>query len=86
VNPVTQARQPAHDPIQQITALYQAHALGLVRLAFVLTGDRRASLPAQYREEHFPGHLRRPGLLGSVRRIAVTALTAATAAAARYRR
>jgi len=37
---VTQARQPAHDRSQQITALYQAHALGLVRLAFVMTGDR----------------------------------------------
>ena len=35
---MTQARQPAHDPSQQITALYQAHALGLVRLAFVMTG------------------------------------------------
>ena len=40
MNPVTQARQPAHDRSQQITALYQAHALGLVRLAFVMTGDR----------------------------------------------
>ena len=37
---MTQARQPAHDRSQQITALYQAHALGLVRLAFVMTGDR----------------------------------------------
>ena len=37
---MTQARQPAHDRGQQITALYQAHALGLVRLAFVMTGDR----------------------------------------------
>jgi RNA polymerase sigma-70 factor (sigma-E family) len=37
---VTQARQPAHDGSQQITALYQAHALGLVRLAFLMTGDR----------------------------------------------
>jgi RNA polymerase sigma-70 factor (sigma-E family) len=37
---VTQARQPAQEPSQQITALYQAHALGLVRLAFVMTGDR----------------------------------------------
>ena len=37
---MTQARQPAHDPSQQITALYQAHALGLVRLAFVMTGDQ----------------------------------------------
>ena len=37
---MTQARQPALEPSQQITALYQAHALGLVRLAFVMTGDR----------------------------------------------
>jgi RNA polymerase sigma-70 factor (sigma-E family) len=37
---VTQARQAAQDRSQQITALYQAHSLGLVRLAFVMTGDR----------------------------------------------
>ncbi len=35
-----QARQPAQEPSQQITALYQAHAVGLVRLAFLMTGDR----------------------------------------------
>ena len=37
---MTQARQPAHDGSQEITALYQAHALGFVRLAFLMTGDQ----------------------------------------------
>ena len=37
---MTQARQPARDGSQQITALYQAHALGFVRLAFLMTGDQ----------------------------------------------
>jgi RNA polymerase sigma factor (sigma-70 family) len=40
VNPVQQARQPAQEPSQQITALYQTHALGFVRLAFVMTGSQ----------------------------------------------
>ena len=40
---MTQACQPAHDPSQQITALYRAHALGLVRLAFLMTGDQPAA-------------------------------------------
>ncbi len=37
---MTQARQPAHDRSQQITALYQAHALALVKLAVLMTGDQ----------------------------------------------
>ena len=40
MNPVQQARQPAQEPSQQITALYQAHALGFVRLAFLMTGSQ----------------------------------------------
>jgi RNA polymerase sigma-70 factor (sigma-E family) len=40
VNPVTQARQPAQEPSQRITALYEAHALGLVKLAVLMTGDQ----------------------------------------------
>jgi hypothetical protein len=37
---VKQARQPAQEPSQQIRSLYQAHAVGLVRLAFLMTGDQ----------------------------------------------
>jgi RNA polymerase sigma-70 factor (sigma-E family) len=40
VNNLTQARQPASEPDQQITALYQAHALGLAKLAYLMTGDQ----------------------------------------------
>jgi RNA polymerase sigma-70 factor (sigma-E family) len=40
VNSVEQARQSAQEPSQRITALYQVHALGLVRLAFLMTGDQ----------------------------------------------
>src|ERR1700761_7936076 len=38
VNAVTQARTPAQEPDQQITALYQAHALGFARLPFLMPG------------------------------------------------
>ena len=37
---MTQARTPAQEPSEEITALYQAHALGFVRLAFLMTGDQ----------------------------------------------
>ena len=33
----------ARDPAQEITALYQAHALGFVKLAVVMTGDQSAA-------------------------------------------
>ena len=36
MNPLTQAREQD----QQITALYRAHALGLVKLAYLMTGDK----------------------------------------------
>jgi RNA polymerase sigma-70 factor (sigma-E family) len=39
VNPLMQAREPD----QQITALYQAHALGFVKLAVLMTGDQPAA-------------------------------------------
>ncbi len=37
---MTQTRQSAQEPGEQITELYQAHALGFVRLAFLMTGDQ----------------------------------------------
>jgi len=40
VENLTQARQPAREPDQRITALYQSHALGLVKLAYLMTGDQ----------------------------------------------
>jgi RNA polymerase sigma-70 factor (sigma-E family) len=43
VNPLTQARQPARGPSQQVTELYQAHALGLVKLAVLMTGDQQTA-------------------------------------------
>ena len=36
VNPLMQAQQP----VQQVAALYQAHALGFVKLAVLMTGDQ----------------------------------------------
>jgi RNA polymerase sigma-70 factor (sigma-E family) len=37
-------RQPAPETVrQQVTALYQAHALGLVRLAVLMVGDQQAA-------------------------------------------
>jgi DNA-directed RNA polymerase specialized sigma24 family protein len=46
VNPPTNAPAPADtnaDPADQVTALYQAHALGLLRLAVIMLGDRQAA-------------------------------------------
>jgi RNA polymerase sigma-70 factor (sigma-E family) len=41
VEPLTDLRGPAPDSVrQQVTALYQAHALGLVRLAVLMIGDQ----------------------------------------------
>jgi RNA polymerase sigma-70 factor (sigma-E family) len=39
VSPVTEARQAA-EARQQVAALYQAHALGLVKLAVLMVGDQ----------------------------------------------
>ena len=33
----------SHDPSQQVAALYEAHALGLLRLAVIMLGDRQAA-------------------------------------------
>jgi DNA-directed RNA polymerase specialized sigma24 family protein len=41
VEPVTELRRVAPETVrQQVTALYQAHALGLVRLAVLMVGDQ----------------------------------------------
>jgi RNA polymerase sigma-70 factor (sigma-E family) len=42
VSPVTEARQAA-EARQQVAALYQAHALGLVKLAVLMVGDQRTA-------------------------------------------
>jgi len=34
------ARSPGPDPAAAVTAIYQAHALGLIRLAHIMLGDR----------------------------------------------
>jgi DNA-directed RNA polymerase specialized sigma24 family protein len=38
-----QAPDPAADANANVTALYQAHAVGLIRLAIVMLGDRAAA-------------------------------------------
>jgi RNA polymerase sigma-70 factor (sigma-E family) len=46
VNPPTNAPAlagPAADPADQVTALYQAHAVGLLRLAVIMLGERQAA-------------------------------------------
>jgi len=46
VNPLTNVPVPpdtAAQPADQVTALYQAHALGLLRLAVIMLGDRQAA-------------------------------------------
>jgi RNA polymerase sigma-70 factor (sigma-E family) len=44
VEPLTELRQAAPDTARrQVTALYQAHALGLVRLAVLMLGDQQAA-------------------------------------------
>ena len=44
MEPLTELRQAAPDTVrQQVTALYQAHALGLVRLAVLMVGDQQAA-------------------------------------------
>jgi RNA polymerase sigma-70 factor (sigma-E family) len=41
VEPLTELRRAAPETVrQQVTALYQAHALGLVRLAVLMVGDQ----------------------------------------------
>ena len=56
--PARPARGPAAAPAAQaVTALYQAHALGLIRLAVVMLGDRPAAEDAV--QEAFCGLYRR---------------------------
>jgi RNA polymerase sigma-70 factor (sigma-E family) len=46
VNPLTNVPVPpgtAASPADQVTALYQAHALGLLRLAVIMLGERQAA-------------------------------------------
>ena len=44
MEPLTELRQAAPETArQQVTALYQAHALGLVRLAVLMVGDQQAA-------------------------------------------
>ena len=47
----------APEPAEAVTALYQAHALGLIRLAVVMLGDRGAAEDAV--QEAFCGLYRR---------------------------
>ena len=51
------ARVAASAPTEAVTALYQAHALGLIRLAVVMLGDRAAAEDAV--QEAFCGLYRR---------------------------
>jgi DNA-directed RNA polymerase specialized sigma24 family protein len=46
VKPLTNVPVPpgaATDPADQVTALYQAHALGLLRLAVIMLGEQQAA-------------------------------------------
>jgi RNA polymerase sigma-70 factor (sigma-E family) len=64
VNPPTNAPAPADtnaDPADQVTALYQAHALGLLRLAVIMLGDRQAAEDVV--QDAFLGLFRRWGAL-----------------------
>src|SRR5215469_15328617 len=51
----------AADPADQVTALYQAHALGLLRLAVIMLGDREAAEDVV--QDAFLGLFRRWGAL-----------------------
>jgi Sigma-70 region 2 len=60
VNPLTNVPVPpdaAADPAEQVTALYQAHALGLLRLAVIMLGERQAAEDAV--QDAFLGLFRR---------------------------
>jgi RNA polymerase sigma-70 factor (sigma-E family) len=60
VKPLTNVPVPpeaAADPADQVTALYQAHALGLLRLAVIMLGERQAAEDAV--QDAFLGLFRR---------------------------
>ena len=64
VNPLTNVPVPpgrAAGPADQVTALYQAHALGLLRLAVIMLGDRQAAEDVV--QDAFLGLFRRWGAL-----------------------
>ena len=64
VNPLTNVPAPpgtAADPADQVTALYQAHALGLLRLAVIMLGERQAAEDVV--QDAFLGLFRRWGAL-----------------------
>jgi RNA polymerase sigma-70 factor (sigma-E family) len=69
VNPPTNAPAPAGtaaDPADQVTELYQAHALGLLRLAVIMLGDRQAAEDVV--QDAFLGLFRRWGALNDPER------------------
>jgi RNA polymerase sigma-70 factor (sigma-E family) len=69
VNPPSNAPAPAGtaaDPADQVTALYQAHALGLLRLAVIMLGDRQAAEDVV--QDAFLGLFRRWGALNDSER------------------
>jgi len=69
VNPLTNVPAPAGtaaDPADQVTALYQAHALGLLRLAVIMLGERQAAEDVV--QDAFLGLFRRWGALNDPER------------------
>lgn len=69
VNPLTNVPVPpgtTADPAVQVTALYQAHALGLLRLAVIMLGERQAAEDVV--QDAFLGLFRRWGALNDPER------------------
>jgi RNA polymerase sigma-70 factor (sigma-E family) len=69
VEPLTETCMPPEAPVDpdgQVTALYQAHALGLLRLAVIMLGDRQAAEDVV--QDAFFGLYRRYGALRSADR------------------
>jgi RNA polymerase sigma-70 factor (sigma-E family) len=69
VNPPTNVPAPpltAADPADQVTVLYQAHALGLLRLAVIMLGERQAAEDVV--QDAFLGLFRRWGALNDPER------------------
>jgi RNA polymerase sigma-70 factor (sigma-E family) len=69
VNPLTNVPLPpatAAEPADQVTVLYQAHALGLLRLAVIMLGDRQAAEDVV--QDAFFGLFRRWGALNDPER------------------
>jgi RNA polymerase sigma-70 factor (sigma-E family) len=69
VNPLTNVPLPpatAAEPAEQVTALYQEHALGLLRLAVIMLGERQAAEDVV--QDAFLGLFRRWGALNDPER------------------